>query len=151
MSPNHLPSSAAAPRPVPRSMKLSGDSTCPVGIRKIPPTAVRKFNPCGDILASALPSNESYTENFPPMSMSPKWEWPFDVSGAAEIPNAVSVRMRCASGTVSRFWEAKGPLVVIAVNAEGGEIPYSRLERGYSCLDPNCASVPEIGMKGDLL
>src|SRR6266404_4381388 len=117
---NHLPSTVVALRPVPRSMKLSGDSIWLVGRRNVTPTAVRKFRPDGDILASVLPPKESNTENLPPMSMSPRWDLVTDDNGAATIPNAESVRIRCASRTVSRFWEANGPFVVIGLAAHRG-------------------------------
>ena len=42
----------------------------------------------GDSLAAVTPPKESYTENLPPMSMSPTWERPTDCSGSAAIPKS---------------------------------------------------------------
>ena len=105
------------------SMKSLGDSIWPVGRRSVTPTALRKFSPLGDNLAAVTPPKESYTENLPPMSMSPTWERPTDCSGLAAIPKAGSVRIRCASRKVSRLWEAKGPLVVIAGTPNAAKEP----------------------------
>src|SRR5438045_5893289 len=114
---NQRPSIAFAPRPVPISMKLFGDSICPLGMRKIPPMDVRKFNPLGDILASVFPPKESNTENLPPISISPKWDLPTDWSGSAIMPKAESERMSGASRTDRRLRDAKGPLVVMGFAA----------------------------------
>ncbi len=84
-------------------------------MRKTPPTAVRKFNPVGDILAEVLPLKLSKTENLPPISMSPTWDRVTDCSGSAAMPNLGSVRIVCASRKDNRVCAANGPVVVVAI------------------------------------
>src|SRR5258706_15163508 len=144
---NHLPSTVVALRPVPISMKLSGDSIWLVGRRNVTPTALRKLNPWGDILASVLPPKVSNTENLPPISMSPIWDLLFDSRGAEEMPHRGSVRICCALRTVRRFCDANGEIPVMGLPAPR-KLVYRALNACTLASIAVCASVPTLGTNG---